>query len=125
MMIDIRNDHEFVGVGFPHQCLDAGLYVVYIANNRSRKHPAYLDALLWGPIAVDIVNRRLAEPVYAAEYIGKGNLLGRRQPARLRPGGSGDDVDADHRIRPRELRRRLESAAVKLQCREQHCGREM
>src|SRR3546814_1699919 len=64
------------------------------------------------PIAFDVVDRRPAEAARAAEEVGEGHLLGRRQAAGLAVAVGGDDIGAHHRVGPVELLRRLEAAAI-------------
>src|SRR3546814_15226405 len=57
------------------------------------------------PIAFDVVDRRPAEAARAAEEVGEGHLLGRRQAAGLAVAVGGDDIGAHHRVGRSEERR--------------------
>lgn len=65
-----------------------------------------------GPIALDVVDQRLAKAARPAKEVGKRTLLRRGQPARFIIAAEGDDVDAYHRVWIVKLLGRFEAAAV-------------
>ena len=95
------------------------------SDNRAGEHAHCLRLFPRRPVALDVVDRRLAETPRASEYIGEGHLLSCRQPAGLVIALGRDDVDADHRIGTRQLFGRLEAASVDLQRWTEQIRREM
>ena len=103
MIVDIGHDHEFVGACFRNEPIDARTNRIGRANDGACEHAHRLRFFRRRPIALNVVDWRLAQAPRAAEDVRKGHLLGRRQPACFVIARRGDDVDAHHRIGTVEL----------------------
>ena len=92
----------------------------FIADDR---HPQrLLDAILLagGPLRVDVIHRRRQRAGRTAAQIDELLLHRTEQEARVAIAVGGDDVDAHHGVRLRQLFGRFEVLAVQLQGTEQH-----
>src|SRR5690606_26854508 len=85
----------------------------------ARQHALHLHLLNFAPVALDIIDRRLAEAARATEDARKRHLLSSEETPCLLIGFSSDDVNAHHCMRLFKLFRWLEAVAIDGQCREQ------
>jgi hypothetical protein len=98
MLVDIRNDHQFIRPGLRKQRVDPCANGVRAADNGASQHLRHMRLFHWRPVALDVLDRRLAETAGASNEVGERHLLGGGEPARFGIRIGGDDVDAHHRI---------------------------
>ena len=71
VIVDIGHDHEFVGACFRNERIDARTNRIRRADDGARQHARRLRFFRRRPVALDVVDRRLAQAARAAEDVRK------------------------------------------------------